>query len=106
MSHPGLDSTNSTIGHPSWDCSCANSLNFGVLMESEASEPPKGLVPGRDENIHIRFRGSTPLSDNIDKSDANMMKCIDVVFKYHFWELTFDVQCDPGRHGVDGRAND
>ena len=29
---------------PSWDCSRANSLNFGVLTEPEASELPKGLV--------------------------------------------------------------
>ncbi|RXI01233.1 hypothetical protein DVH24_001467, partial [Malus domestica] len=27
------------------------SLNFRVLTEPEASELPKGLVPGRDENI-------------------------------------------------------
>ena len=32
-------------------------------MESEASELPKGLVLGRDENIHIRLTGSTPLGD-------------------------------------------
>ena len=31
------------------------SLNFGVPMEPEASEFPKGLVLGRDENIHIRI---------------------------------------------------
>ena len=49
------------MGHPSWDCSRANSLNFEVPMESEASEFPKGLVLGRDENIHIRLTGSTPL---------------------------------------------
>ena len=36
------------------------SLNFGVLTEPEASELPKGLVLGRDENIHIRI---TPLGD-------------------------------------------
>ncbi|KAM2598376.1 hypothetical protein TB2_036917 [Malus domestica] len=36
------------------------SLNFGVPMELEASELPKGLVLGRDENIHIRI---TPLGD-------------------------------------------
>ncbi|CAL9001187.1 unnamed protein product [Prunus brigantina] len=35
---------NFLVGHPSWDCSSPNSLNFGVLMESEASELPKGLV--------------------------------------------------------------
>ena len=32
-------------------------------MESEASELPKGLVLGRDENIHIRLTRSTPLDD-------------------------------------------
>ncbi|RXH88843.1 hypothetical protein DVH24_000442 [Malus domestica] len=31
------------------------SLNFGVPMEPEASELPKGLVLGRDENIHLRI---------------------------------------------------
>ncbi|CAN6587381.1 unnamed protein product [Malus baccata var. baccata] len=36
------------------------SLNFGVPMEPEASELPKGLVLGRDENIHLRI---TPLGD-------------------------------------------
>ena len=36
------------------------SLNFGVPTEPEASELPKGLVLGRDENIHLRI---TPLSD-------------------------------------------
>ena len=36
------------------------SLNFGVPTEPEASELPKGLVLGRDENIHIRI---TPLGD-------------------------------------------
>ncbi|RXH87477.1 hypothetical protein DVH24_034377 [Malus domestica] len=45
------------------DCSRANLLNFGVPMEPEASELPKGLVLGRDENIHIRLTGSTPLDD-------------------------------------------
>ncbi|CAN6692588.1 unnamed protein product [Malus baccata var. baccata] len=39
------------------------SLNFGVPMEPEASEFPKGLVLGRDENINIRLTGSTPLGD-------------------------------------------
>ena len=32
-------------------------------MESEASELPKGLVLGRDGNIHIRLTGSIPLGD-------------------------------------------
>ncbi|RXH97109.1 hypothetical protein DVH24_035777 [Malus domestica] len=36
------------------------SLNFGVSMEPEASELPKGLVLGRDENIHLRI---TPLNN-------------------------------------------
>ena len=51
------------MGHPSWECSRANSLNFEVPMESEASELPKGLVLGRDGNIHIRLTGSTPLGN-------------------------------------------
>ncbi|CAN6725137.1 unnamed protein product [Malus baccata var. baccata] len=36
------------------------SLNFEVPTESEASELPKGLVLGRDGNIHLRI---TPLGD-------------------------------------------
>ncbi|RXH78812.1 hypothetical protein DVH24_002330 [Malus domestica] len=43
---------------------------------------------------------------DIDKSDANLMKCIDVVFKYNFWELKFDVQRDAERHRVAGPAED
>ncbi|RXH78779.1 hypothetical protein DVH24_002297 [Malus domestica] len=35
--------TNFLVGHPSWDCSRVNSLNFGVPMEPEANELPKGL---------------------------------------------------------------
>ena len=51
------------MGHPSWECSRANSFHFGVPMESEVSELPKGLVLGRDGNIHLRLTGSTPLGD-------------------------------------------
>ncbi|KAM1318229.1 hypothetical protein ACFX13_003522 [Malus domestica] len=51
------------MGHPSWECSRPNSLNFRVPMEPEANELPKGLVLGRDGNIHIRLIGSTPLGD-------------------------------------------
>ncbi|RXH71738.1 hypothetical protein DVH24_025239 [Malus domestica] len=59
-SHPhdfvyGNSHENFPVGHPSWDCSRVNSLNFAVLMESEANELPKGLVRGRDGNIHIRL---------------------------------------------------
>ncbi|RXH85473.1 hypothetical protein DVH24_009294 [Malus domestica] len=31
------------------------SLNFGIPTKPEASELPKGLVLGRDENIHLRI---------------------------------------------------
>ncbi|RXH74022.1 hypothetical protein DVH24_016844 [Malus domestica] len=48
---------------PSWDCSRMNSLNFGVPMELEANKLPKCLVLGRNGNIHIRLRGSTPLGN-------------------------------------------
>ncbi|RXH69141.1 hypothetical protein DVH24_031474 [Malus domestica] len=41
----------------------SHSLNFGVPMEPKTSELLKGLMLGRDENIHIRLRGSTPLGD-------------------------------------------
>ncbi|KAM2988363.1 hypothetical protein FF2_002458 [Malus domestica] len=60
------------MGHPSWDCSHANSLNFGVSMEPETSELTKGLVLGRDGNIHIRLTGSTPLGDvGCNRTTAN-----------------------------------
>ncbi|KAM2981053.1 hypothetical protein FF2_012405 [Malus domestica] len=45
----------------SWDCSRANSLNFEVLIEPEVNELPKGLMLGRDKNIHIRFTETAPL---------------------------------------------
>ena len=51
------------MGHPAWDCSRVNSLNFGVATEPEASKLPKGIVLGRDGNIHARLTGSTPLGD-------------------------------------------
>ncbi|RXH84961.1 hypothetical protein DVH24_041729 [Malus domestica] len=50
----GNSHENFPMGHLSWDCSRANSLNFGVPMEPEASELPKGLVLDRDGNIYIR----------------------------------------------------
>ncbi|RXI07838.1 hypothetical protein DVH24_009869 [Malus domestica] len=43
------------MGHPSWDCSRANSINFEVLTEPEASELPKDLILAKDRNIHIRL---------------------------------------------------
>ncbi|RXH74500.1 hypothetical protein DVH24_029221 [Malus domestica] len=60
----GNSHENFPVGHPSWDWSRTNSFNFGVLMEPEVSELPKGLVLGSDENTHIRLRGYTPL-DNV-----------------------------------------
>ncbi|RXH89386.1 hypothetical protein DVH24_031743 [Malus domestica] len=43
------------LDHPSWDCSCANSLNFEVRMEPEASELLKCLMLGKDESIYIKL---------------------------------------------------
>ncbi|RXI09212.1 hypothetical protein DVH24_023373 [Malus domestica] len=54
---------NFPIGHPSLYCSRANTLNFEVPMEFEAREFPKGLMLGRDENIHKRLTGPIPLGD-------------------------------------------
>ena len=53
------------------------SLNFGVSMNSEASELPKGLVLGRDGNVHIRLRGSThdPLLHHV----LTYSLCIDLI---------------------------
>ncbi|RXI06514.1 hypothetical protein DVH24_025650 [Malus domestica] len=59
----GPNILNFLVGHPSWDCSRANSLNFRVSMEPEANELPKDLVLGRDENIHVRLTESSPLGD-------------------------------------------
>ncbi|RXH68616.1 hypothetical protein DVH24_030949 [Malus domestica] len=54
-STPPNSHENFPVGHPSWECFRANFLNFEVPMESKASELLKGLVLGRDENIHIRL---------------------------------------------------
>ncbi|RXI01350.1 hypothetical protein DVH24_001584 [Malus domestica] len=85
MSHPGLDfsvaryflfwapttpSWNFSVGHPFWNCSRVNSLNFGVPMESKTSKLPKGLVLGKDENIHIRLIGSIPMDDSSSSSSS------------------------------------
>ncbi|RXI07381.1 hypothetical protein DVH24_026517, partial [Malus domestica] len=35
---------NFPVGHPSWECSRPNSLNFGVSMEPEANELPKDVM--------------------------------------------------------------
>ncbi|RXH89348.1 hypothetical protein DVH24_031705 [Malus domestica] len=75
LSHPGPGSTpplhdisgnsdeNFPVGHPFWDCSRANLLNFGVPMNSEASKLPKGLVLIGGANVHIRLSRSSPLGD-------------------------------------------
>ncbi|RXH71086.1 hypothetical protein DVH24_015708 [Malus domestica] len=54
---------NFLVGHSSWVCFRANSLNFEVLMEPEASNLSKGIVLGGDENIHIKLTGFTPLGE-------------------------------------------
>ncbi|RXI05939.1 hypothetical protein DVH24_017981 [Malus domestica] len=59
----GNSHENFPVGHPSWECSRPNLLNFGVPMEPEASELPKGIVLGRDGNIHIRLTGSISMGD-------------------------------------------
>ncbi|RXH67712.1 hypothetical protein DVH24_027859 [Malus domestica] len=51
----GNSHENFSVGHPSWDCSRVNLLNFGVPMEPEASKLPKSLVLSIYENIHIRL---------------------------------------------------
>ncbi|CAN6567690.1 unnamed protein product [Malus baccata var. baccata] len=64
LEHQGRRIKNFPVGHPSWDSSYVNSLYFGVPMEPEASGYPKGLMLGRDKNIHIRLTGSTPMGDH------------------------------------------
>ncbi|RXI02305.1 hypothetical protein DVH24_026835 [Malus domestica] len=49
------DTLNFPVGHPLWDCSPANLLNFGVPMELEVSELPKCLMLYKGENMHIRL---------------------------------------------------
>ncbi|KAB2620245.1 hypothetical protein D8674_037906 [Pyrus ussuriensis x Pyrus communis] len=63
---------------------------------------------GSEKDMANKFRGNVGvLPDwNIDKSDSNLMKCINVVFKYHFRELKFDVQRDAEQHGMAGPADD
>ncbi|RXI09427.1 hypothetical protein DVH24_034044, partial [Malus domestica] len=51
----------------------ANSLTFGVPVEPKANELPKGLVLGRDGNIHRRFTGSSPLGD---VGSSELPKCL------------------------------
>ncbi|KAM1164354.1 hypothetical protein ACFX13_024525 [Malus domestica] len=51
--------TSQRVTHPG-SALASFSLNFGVLTEPETSELPKGLVLGRDGNIHLRI---TPLGD-------------------------------------------
>ena len=47
-------------------------------MEPEVSELPKGLVLGRDENIHIRLTRSTSLGNvgSYNKSQRTLFKKI------------------------------
>ncbi|RXH73818.1 hypothetical protein DVH24_016640, partial [Malus domestica] len=52
-----------TVLTSQWVTHPRNSLNFGVPMEPEANELPKGLMLGRDGNIHIRLTRSTPLGN-------------------------------------------
>ncbi|RXH72611.1 hypothetical protein DVH24_012295 [Malus domestica] len=48
-----------SVGHPSYDCSHPNSLNFRVMMEFEAGEFPKSLVLyGDGHGISPRLRWS------------------------------------------------
>jgi len=51
-------------------------------MEPEASKLPKGLVLGRDENIHIRLIESTPLSD---VGCYNFPCVLAIIFKFNFF---------------------
>ncbi|RXH96237.1 hypothetical protein DVH24_008741, partial [Malus domestica] len=59
----GNSHENFPVSHPSSDCSRSNSLNFGVPMEPEPTELPKGLMLNGGRHVHIRHRGSTPLGD-------------------------------------------
>ncbi|CAN6698251.1 unnamed protein product [Malus baccata var. baccata] len=43
------------MDHPSWDCSLANLLNFGVLMEPEANEFSKGFVLDVTSSLEVLF---------------------------------------------------
>ncbi|RXI09213.1 hypothetical protein DVH24_023374 [Malus domestica] len=52
-STPPNSHENFPVGHLSWDCPHMNRLNFGVPMEPEASELLRGLMLGRDGNIHM-----------------------------------------------------
>ncbi|KAM7493187.1 hypothetical protein LguiB_027796 [Lonicera macranthoides] len=49
-------------GHPSWDCSGPSTLNFGVLMGSEANEPPKRPRPGIRvcSTVNLQPKGLAP----------------------------------------------
>ncbi|RXH78975.1 hypothetical protein DVH24_034182 [Malus domestica] len=60
---PGHTLMNFLVDHPCWDCSRSNSLNFGVIMEFEASESPKCLVLYGGGHVHIRQITPSPLVD-------------------------------------------
>ncbi|RXI00034.1 hypothetical protein DVH24_030524, partial [Malus domestica] len=67
LSHPGSGRTTSRARSTTWvthhgSALAPFSLNFGVPTEPEASELPKGLVLGRDGNIHLRI---APLGDDV-----------------------------------------
>ena len=51
----------------------------------EPSELPKGLVLGRDRNIHIRLTGSTPLGD----VGSNIVLLFYISFKKSFSHYLF-----------------
>ncbi|KAB2630872.1 hypothetical protein D8674_008391 [Pyrus ussuriensis x Pyrus communis] len=64
------------------------------------------LVCERCREIKIVLIDALAPDWDIDKSDANLMKCIDVVFKYRFRELNFDVERDAEQHRVAGPVDD
>ncbi|RXH81064.1 hypothetical protein DVH24_004978 [Malus domestica] len=55
LSALGPDHALTVFGSPIMGLLSRYSLNFGVPMEPETSELPKGLMLGRNENIHIRI---------------------------------------------------
>ncbi|CAN6725889.1 unnamed protein product [Malus baccata var. baccata] len=81
------------MGHPFWNCSHANSLNFGVPMEPEANELPKCLVLDRDGNIHIRHIGSTPMGD----VGCYIYTCLTIICSISYICLTIIVEKATGR---------
>ncbi|CAN6547090.1 unnamed protein product [Malus baccata var. baccata] len=105
------------MGHPSWECSCANLLNFEVRLEPEASELPKSfvldssdpsskIVQGEGyEKDHKKKRATTCVqytssaksrlfmcNYSLDDTNEELMKLMEEVLKRGYKQWRYDVE--------------